>query len=349
MLLDRMVQLETSCLRRLAQGREEIEIRFGRLLRNPRVGVAQIIAGWSEETAPAAAGRHVLAIQDTSEIHFRTTERQRRGLGVIGKGSGRGLLLHPMLAVDAASGECLGLVGGTVWTRLEPELEPADKSSKKRNQQRPLDEKESRHWIETAQAAEPALAAAAMVTMTADREADLYPLWALVPHGNVHVLGRVYHDRKLATGGTLTMAARDWPVLGTRRLRLREREGRPEREAELELRTGSVTLLRPRWTREPGLPKQLTLTLIELSELNPPAGAEAVTPACAGAGSGACSPPMLCPIPPPLGNSSIGIESAGSSSNSFAPSRNRACRSKTVKSRPPTASSSSLPLPPAPR
>ena len=26
MLLDRMVQLETSCLRRLAQGREEIEI-----------------------------------------------------------------------------------------------------------------------------------------------------------------------------------------------------------------------------------------------------------------------------------------------------------------------------------
>jgi hypothetical protein len=277
MLLDRMVQLKTSCLRRLAQGREEIEIRFGRVLRNPRIGVAQIIAGWSEETAPAAAGRHVLAIQDTSEIHFRTTESRRRGLGLIGKGVGRGLLLHPMLAVDAASGECLGLIGGTIWTRREPEPEPADKSSKKRNQQRPLDEKESRHWIETAQAAEPALAAAAMVTMIADREADRYPLWALVPHGKVHVLGRVYHDRKLATGGTLTMAARDWPVLGTRRLRLREREGRPEREAELELRTGSVTLLRPRGTREPGLPKQLTLTLIALSEPNPPAGAEAVT------------------------------------------------------------------------
>jgi hypothetical protein len=209
MLLDRMVQLETSCLRRLAQGREEIEIRFGRLLRNPRVGVAQIIAGWSAETAPAAAGRHVLAIPDTSEIHFRTTESRRRGLGLIPAfagttGVGRGLLLHPMIAVDAASGECLGLVGGSVWTRPEPQQ--VDKSRKKRNQQRLLDEKESRYWIETAQAAKPVLAAAAMVTMIADREADLYPLWTLVPDGRVHVLGRAYHDRKLAEGGTLTPA-----------------------------------------------------------------------------------------------------------------------------------------------
>lgn len=66
-------------------------------------------------------------------------------------------------------------------------------------------------------------------------------------------------------------------MLGTRRLRLREREGRPEREAELALRAGSVTLVRPRGTRAPGLPKQLTLTLIELSEPDPPAGAEAIT------------------------------------------------------------------------
>ena len=278
MLLDRMVHLETSCLRRLSQGREEVEIRFGRLLRNPRVGVAQIIAGWSEETAPAAAGRHVLAIQDTSEIHFRTTEGHRRGLGLIGKGVGHGILLHPMIAVDAASGQCLGLVGGALWTRPEPAAVPASsQKKKKRNQQRLLDDKELRHWIETAQTAKPVLAAAAMITMVADQEADLYPFWARVPEGNVHVLGRVYHDRKLATGGTLTTAACRWPVLGTRRLTLRERKDRPEREAELELRAGSVTLLRPRGTCDPGLPKQVTLTLIELSEPNPPAGAEAVT------------------------------------------------------------------------
>lgn len=280
MLLNRMVQLETSCLRRLAQGREELEIRFGRLLRNPRVGVAQIIAGWSAETAPAAAGRHVLAIQDTSEIHFRTTEDRRRGLGVIGKGVGRGLLLHPMIAVDADSGECLGLVGGSLWTRDEADPASGTKSKRQRknqNRRRPLSDKETRHWIATPQAAKPVLAAAARVTMIADREADIYQLWALIPEGPVHVLGRVYHDRPLAEGGRLMTAARNWPVRGTRRLSLREREGRPEREAYLELRAGAVTLLRPPDAREPGLPKRITLTLIELREPNPPEGAEALT------------------------------------------------------------------------
>jgi len=49
-------------------------------------------------------------------------------------------------------------------------------------------------------------------------------------------------------------------VLGTRRLTIRERDRRPERAAERALRAGSVTLLRPRGTRGPGLPKQVTLT-----------------------------------------------------------------------------------------
>jgi hypothetical protein len=278
MLLERMVQLGTSCLRRLAQGREELEIRFGRLLRNRGVTVEGIIAGWSEETVRAAAGRHVLAIQDTSELNFRTTESNQRGLGVIGKGVGRGILFHPMIAVDGDTGECLGLVGGSLWTRDEAAGgKTSRRQRKKQNRRRCFDQKETRHWIETPQAAKSVLAAAAMVTMIADREADSYPFWALVPEANVHVLGRVYHDRKLAEGGTLTTAARSWPILGTRRLTIREREKRPEREAALELRAGTVTVLRPQETRDPGLPDQLTLTLIELSEPNPPAGTEPVT------------------------------------------------------------------------
>jgi DDE family transposase len=273
-----MVQLGTTCLRRLAQGREELEIRFGRLLRNRRVTAEGIVAGWSEETVRAAAGRHVLAIQDTSELNFRTTESQHRGLGVIGKGVGRGILLHPMIAVDADTGECLGLVGGSLWTRDAVANDKTNRRQRKKsNRQRRLDQKETRHWIETPQAAKPVLAAAAMVTMIADREADSYQFWALVPEAGVHVLGRVYHDRKLAEGGTLTTAARSWSALGTRRLTIRAREDRPEREAVLELRAGTVTILRPQEARDPGLPDKVTLTLIELSEPNPPPGAEPVT------------------------------------------------------------------------
>jgi hypothetical protein len=275
MLLERMVQLGTSCLRRLAQGREELEIRFGRLLRNQHVTAEGIVAGWSEDTVRAAAGRHVLAIQDTSELNFRTSEDHRRGLGVIGKGTGRGILLHPMIAVDATSGECLGLVGGSLWTRDEvAHGKISGRERKKQNRRRPVEQKETRHWIDTPQAAKPVLAAAAMVTMIADREADSYPLWALVPEANVHVLGRVYHDRKLAEGGTLTTTTGNWSVLGTRRLAIRERDGRPERIAAVELRAGSVTILRPQELRDPGLPEKVTLTLIELTEPNPPTGAE---------------------------------------------------------------------------
>jgi hypothetical protein len=271
-----MVQLGTTCLRRLARGKDALERRFGRLLRNPNVTVERIVAGWGEGTASAAVGRHVLGIQDGSEVNFPTSEDHRRGLGTIGKGVGRGILLHPMLAVDAASGECLGLVGGHLWTRPEAPPRPRGKNGKKKkdNKARPLSEKESRYWVETAQAAKEVLSSAAMVTMVADRESDIYQMWALVPGPNVHVLGRVYHDRTLQGGGTLLTAARSWPVLATRSILLREREGRPERRADVELRVGSVTLPRPRTAREPGLPDQVVLTLIQLTERNPPEGAE---------------------------------------------------------------------------
>jgi hypothetical protein len=65
--------------------------------------VERLVAGWSAATGAAVAGRHVLAIQDTSEINFRTTRTRTRGLGEIGKGVGRGALLHAMVAVDAES------------------------------------------------------------------------------------------------------------------------------------------------------------------------------------------------------------------------------------------------------
>ena len=55
---------------------------------------------------------------DTSEINFTTTAEHRRGLGEIGKGGNvRGALLHAMLALDAGTGEVLGLVSGQIWTR----------------------------------------------------------------------------------------------------------------------------------------------------------------------------------------------------------------------------------------
>jgi hypothetical protein len=48
---------------------------------------------------------------------FATTKERDRGLDEIGKGVGRGVLLHAMLGLDAETGGLLGLVTGRVWTR----------------------------------------------------------------------------------------------------------------------------------------------------------------------------------------------------------------------------------------
>jgi hypothetical protein len=78
-----MVSGKDVCLRRLAKGCRAKEVRFHRFLANDKVSVEGVIEGWSEATAEAVAGRHVLAIQDTSEINFATTParpwRNRQG------------------------------------------------------------------------------------------------------------------------------------------------------------------------------------------------------------------------------------------------------------------------------
>ncbi|WLB69828.1 hypothetical protein [Bradyrhizobium elkanii] len=80
-----MVAGKTVCLRRLSRGDRALEVRFNRFLGHDKVTAERIIESWGDSTVAAVEGRHVLAIQDTSEIHFNTTPQRRRGLGEIGK------------------------------------------------------------------------------------------------------------------------------------------------------------------------------------------------------------------------------------------------------------------------
>ncbi len=261
-----MVGRKSVCLRRLAGGRRREIVRFGRFLSNPRVTVERLIEGWGVQTATACAGRHVLAIQDTSDFNFRTTAERRRGLGEIGKGVGRGLLLHAMLAVDADLHGCLGLVSGRIWTR--PGRRCVDHSK------RSLADKESQRWLSTAEAAKSVLVAAASVTVVADRESDIYAEWARLPGPRFHLLTRAMHDRVIAEGGRLSTAPLE--PAGEAEIDLVARAGRPARRAKLAARFGRVTLKRPRGTREAGLPKTVPVSLVEVIEQNPPPGTEPI-------------------------------------------------------------------------
>lgn len=265
-MLKRIVLRGTVCLRTLAGGDHSQEIRYGRFFGNERVTAVGVIEGWGDQTRFAVGGRHVLALQDTSEIKFATTPDNRRDLGKIKKGNSWGVLLHPLLGLDAESGICLGLIAGRVWTRGPQELRP--------HSERPLSEKESGRWIATAQAAKPVLAQAAMVTVIGDRESEFYASWALVPEDNFHLLSRVMHDHALLEGGTLRQAVQERTFSDTRVIELRERADRPARQAMLCLRFGEATIKRPVNTLEECLPESVTLRWVEVLEPWAPEGAE---------------------------------------------------------------------------
>lgn len=260
-----MVVHESTCVRRAADGQRAAIVRYGRFLANEKVTLDALLAGWGEQTAIAAAGRHVLAIQDTSEINFKTTPARRRGLGEIGKGVGRGVLLHAMLALDAKTNACLGLVAGEIWTR-KGRVEVA-------HAKRPLKEKESQRWITTAERAKEVLSGATMVTVIDDREGDIYAKWASVAAQDFHLLTRSMQDRVLANGQSMYGTAASLPIADTATIDLMARANRPARQARLALRFSPVTVNRPK-TASRDLPTTVALTLIEVVECDPPAGVE---------------------------------------------------------------------------
>ena len=261
-----MVLRKTVCLRRLGGDRGG-ELRAGRFFASAKVTAAKIVEGWSARTVAAASGRHVLAIQDTSEVAFPTTAQRRRGLGPVKKGGAYGVLVHAMLAVDAPTGACLGLVGGEVWTRAGV--------AARDHHARPLSQRESKRWLATAERAKSVLASATMVTVVADREADIYAQWAGVPEANFHLLSRSMQDRRLAGGGLLFAALADLPLAGRRRIDLVAREpGRAARTAGVELRFGTVEIVRPASEWDRSLARTVRLSAIELRETDAPPGAE---------------------------------------------------------------------------
>lgn len=264
-ILERMVSRKTICLRRLG-GTRPGELRAGRFFANPKVTAEKIVAGWSSLTGDACAGRHVLAVQDRTEVKFPTTAQRRRGLGPVGKGNAYGVLVHAMIAVDATSGSCLGLVGGKAWNREGVNPIP--------HRERPPSERESVHWLDTAQRAKRVLQSAELVTVVADREADIYALWGSVPDEKVHVLTRARKDRLLADGGHLFATAAALPPAGQRSIALPARDpGQPKRTAVVELRYGAVAIRRPEH-EDRDLPPSVSLSVVEVREAEAPPNVE---------------------------------------------------------------------------
>jgi hypothetical protein len=255
-------------LRKLGDDRAE-KVKFRRFLKNERVTVARMVIRMRQRVAEAAAGRHVLAIQDTSEINYQSKRGRKRGLGTVGNGSDLGLFVHPVLTVAAETGQCLGLADVQVWRRFR------SKAADYRKQ--PIEDKESYRWLKGPMRARWGLAKTTMLTVIDDREGDIYEKWARLPDRRTHLLSRACRDRAIAGGGTLFDAMAALPERHRFAVDLPNRPGqRQARQARLSVRFGPVRIRRPTSCSDPAAPAEIELSAIEVRELNPPPGEDPI-------------------------------------------------------------------------
>ena len=199
--------------------------RFTRFLRNPSVTIGEMVATAFRRTEVACAGRDVLAVQDTTSTR--------------GSAGGQGSFLHAMIAVDAVSGAVLGALDALFLERTE--------GGRASRLQRAFEDRQSIRWLEATRRAGD-LRGAARVTVVADREADMFELFAQRP-AYVDLVVRALHDRALAGGGKMAATIAAGPRLGQAALDLPARPGMPARTARLSIRFGAGSGRRTRGAR----------------------------------------------------------------------------------------------------
>lgn len=264
-LVGSMHQRPTMCLHALAEDRNE-ELAFERFLDHDNVSRAEMLATAGRRTGQRAAGRHVLAIQDTTEFSFPGHAASKQGFGRSGNDRDPGLFLHPTIAIDADSGGMIGLVGAQVMNRLTPKA-----SDRKR---RPIERKESYRWLLATEEAGEVLRDAATVTMVADRESDIYEHFARCPAG-VQLLTRAAQDRCCEDEGLLFATIDGWAEQDQWSIQLPERPGCRARAAVVALRFGRISLRRP--ARLPAsLRERVDLFVVDVAEIGPPKHVEPV-------------------------------------------------------------------------
>lgn len=262
-LIERVATVGTLVLRRVGETRAG-ELAVHRFLSSPYVSVEGIVETLAVRTAAQCVGRRVLAIQDTTEINFAGRDKKRRGFGAGGDGQTAAFFIHPVIALDVETEALVGLVDAAIWTR------PPQRAAPRR--QRVLEDKESMRWLAGCQAAAAVLAEAASVVMVADRESDLYALFARKPE-RLDLIVRAGQDRGLTQGGLLSGALDQVAALQRSEVRVAPHgPGDKGRVATVELRATSVRIKRPKVGPSRQLAETVELGLVEAREVDAPAG-----------------------------------------------------------------------------
>ncbi|MCK9265213.1 MAG: IS4 family transposase [Deltaproteobacteria bacterium] len=246
-----------------------------RFLDNEAVDWKTILAAHYQATEERLREKDlVLIAQDTTTLNY-SSHPNTRDLGPIGTASEkvRGLMVHDTM-VFTPEGTPLGLLDVQCWAR-------EGIGSRHERHQKPIEEKESRKWLESYQAvsAVQRRCRKTRLVLMSDRESDIHELFAeqaKTPYG-AQLLIRAERSRNRKAQDDDGDCDFLWPLLerqelvGTRQILVPPSEKRAARQATLAVRTLPVVLRSPK--RKKKLPAARVWAVLA-QEVSPPAEVE---------------------------------------------------------------------------
>lgn len=237
-----------------------------RFFGNADVTEEEMVAALQRQCARQVMGKPVLAIHDTTSLNFQAhagrLSRQDPDIGPLERAGQVGFFLHPALVVDAETAFPLGYGAIQRWNRGWNQPAKTDRQY----QAQPREAKESWRGVETIRASAPVVAEAAHVTVIADRESDIYEVFAQPVEAHTDLLIRVAQNRCVEEEpGKLLTALAATPCQATYHLELPGPRSRQARTAVMEVRWRAITLHRPA-TASKSLPATVALWALEARE-----------------------------------------------------------------------------------
>lgn len=232
----RLTEKLTVCIKALG-GDRATEVAFNRFLDNDDVlpeCVSDELANKTNETC--CGKKHVLCLQDTVQLTYPTQSLKKEKFGPTGDSGTKGLFVHPGIIVDASARDVLGTSGIITWRREEDFSDSVKKP-------RPIEEKESIRWIQTALTAKEKITNAEMITVIGDRESDIFEIFERVPDEKMHLIVRASHDRILETDEKISEVLQNTQVAGSYEIELPPITGkRKARSATLAIKYAPISI-----------------------------------------------------------------------------------------------------------
>lgn len=264
-----MESKQTAILNQLSSSHAN-NMAYSRFFNNDSVTKDSLIESSQRKVQEISQGKHVLCIQDTSEINFEKHRKFFRlddsDLGPVGNNKDIGFFVHPMLVVDTNGYFPLGFSFISIWNRSFDKLNKHQRNYKLK----PIEEKESYRWIATGEESKKLLEGSiAHMTIIGDRESDIYQEFVLLKNAHTDLLIRSKEDRKLyGEDKQLYEYLSDQEVSGKYKVSVTsdKRKNRESREAVIEIKYCKVKIKRPQKCIDKTLAEYIELTAIEARE-----------------------------------------------------------------------------------